>query len=341
MRLRTINSNLLSIVVLLFFGVAFSACSKTVVDVPDRSDVAFSVDWSGVKANDEVMTASIYLYSKTIDVQPIVLSGVSADKTVAVVPAGVYRVIAYNENLSNVKVRNSGAYSTFEAYLTPTVRADAQKFNSKGSSIETSIPSVEYLNLLTGAASRELVVEGGEPYSFTLRPKTATSTYHFTVRIPSRLDYSEISAVLSGLASKMGLYEAKPLAGEISSADIPLTMTLNESKDTILGRGAIETFGVDPANRNAWSNTFYLYMVPRVADQGVKKSHEIDLTSYFDKYNSLDLDVDIKVDNSDPDDPTDVEFEITVKPWIVEDGGHVDVEPDQIGRYQSIIKQVM
>lgn len=328
MRFRIVKS-ILTIEVLLFLGVAFSACDKTMINVPEKSSVTFTVDWAGVKSTDDVATASIYLYPTTGE-QPIILTGVSAEKTTTVVPAGTYRVIAYNENLANIRVRNSGAYSTFEAYVVPTARPDTEKFNSKGTSIETSIPSVEYLNLLTGTASRELIVDGVEPYNFTLRPKTATSSYRFTVRIPTRLEFTEVSAVLGGIASRMGLFEAKPLADDISSVDIPLTTTLNDSKDTILCRGSVETFGVDPSNRNVWSNTLYMHLVPRVPDDKLKTNYEVDLTSYFDKYNSLNLDIDIKVESPNPDVTDDVIFIITVKPWIEEDGGHIDMEPANI-----------
>lgn len=312
----------------LVLGVALVACDKSVVEVPDKSSVTFAIDWSGVKAADQVASASVYLYPSNGE-SPLILNGVSATKTTIEVPSGTYRVIAYNENLSTIKLRSSGSYATFEAYLPTVARDDAGSGASKNPATRTFVPSSEYLHLLTGTANRELIVDGGVPYNFTLRPKTATSTYRFTINIPSRLDYSEVVAVLGGVASRMGLFEAKPLASDISSVDIPLTPTLNDRKDTLICRGAVETFGVDPSNRNAWSNTLFLKLTPREVDPGVKTDYEIDLTSYFDKYNNLNLDIDVKVESPDPTRPTEVEFVITVKPWIIEDGGHVDVEPSE------------
>lgn len=303
-----------------------ASCTKSEVQAATSAKVTFSIDWSGTKSKDGISTASIFLYPLA-GTEPIILRGVSAEKTTQDIPAGTYRVISYNENLVQIRMRNSGSYSTFEAFIVPQARqstADTQF----PTGTETVIPSLEYLHLLTGTANRELAITGGEPYNFTLRPKTATSSYRFTISVPTRLSFNLVTATLSGVASRMGLFEAKPLSGDISSIDIPLTLSLNETKDTLIGQGVVETFGVDPVNRNAWSNTLFIDLTPTTPKPEIKTHYESDLTKFFDTYNNLDLDIDVEVKSPDPIYPDEVIIVITVKPWIIDDGGHVDIEPE-------------
>lgn len=320
---------------------ALCSCDKTLVETSDKLGVAFSVDWSAVEPKVSQSSASIYVYPVSDLEQslgnPVVLSGVDEQGAATELPTGSYRVIVHNEDIDIVKMRGHHSHSEFESYVDIVDRSKVPITSTIGNSGYGFITSVDNLSLLTGSVNREVVISGTTAMNFVLRPRTATKSYLFNITVPTRLGIESLEAVLDGVASKMDMFTATPKSSDLANIAIPIVSDSKSSKDTIRASGKIEVFGVDPSNRNEWSNTLHLHLVPtavqatqigsRTADDEFVKDHKIDLTDHFNSFTNTNLIIDVKLDSPDPTQGGEVTFEVTVREWIIEEGGDVDLDP--------------
>lgn len=315
---------------LLLVVMALWGCSKTQLSAPEAAQVTFSIEWPTIKADETAKTGTIYLYPAAGG-EPIVLTGVQGNPTPINLPQGEYDVVVYNENLSTIQTRNPGAYDQFEAFLEP----QAQTFNNASTQV---IPQADYLYLLSTNANRKINVVSGESYSFKLNPASATKTFRFVVTVKSNIELVGITAALTGVASRLNLSQAKALSKDIFPVLVPFTFNPTTRAENLLALGIVETFGVDPGDRSAGSNTLHLELFPKTAIANLQTKYSYDLTQDFDRYHDKNTNLDILIeigsptppdppDPPDPDDPIVLEISVVVKPWIVEDGGSTEAHP--------------
>lgn len=319
----------------LLAGLLLCGCSKTQLSAPDSSLVSFTIEWPTTKSDESAKTGAIYLYPLAGG-EPIVLSGVG-DKSASIsVPQGDYNVIVYNENLSAVRTRGPEIYDQFEAFLEPQPK-------TVNNTSATVIPTADYLYTLTGNANRKISVLSGESYGFKLKPEPATKTFRFIVTVASNIELMGISGGLTGVASRLNLSQVKVLPENIYSIEIPFDFNPTTRVEDILALGSIETFGVDPVNRDAGSNMLHLEVFPKTPNPNLQTRYSYDLTADFNGLEEQSSNIDILIEigspdpgpNPDPDpdpgpDPGDrvvLTIKVTIKPWTEEDGGIIESFP--------------
>lgn len=298
------------------------SCKTTKVEPLGYSQVSFTVDWKGIKDGAPVPDgAVVYLYPKNGG-EPVVSKTNQDAIAEFTVPEGFYKIIMHNDNLSAIKMRNYQSCLSFEGYVEPVVAA------ATGGA---AVPEVDYLHLLTGAYSKEIQVIKDIPLNLTLRPRTATNTLRMNVEINSPREYTAVSASLSGIATKIEIFTAKVLTGDISSINIPLNLQTKEGKVTANGR--IEVIGIDPANRNAGANVLELFLKPKQPEGGEPIPDEVlsqDLTNDLKEHENMNIEINIVVKpNPDPTQPEKLIMEITIKDWAPEPPIDLDVVPTE------------
>lgn len=315
---------------LLCFGAVLCGCKKSKVVEQGTAELSITVDWSSVKAGLAAPeSATVYLYpiirsGETCAYgEPIIYHVVPVTKTKLVVPEGAYRVIAHNDNLDKIKLRNQSICEDFEGYVEPIATVAA--FSRADVDV---VPEVEYLHLLTGTSSKEVVIVKDVPLDLTIRPRTATSTYRFIIRINSPWEYDSATAMLSGVATRINIFTAIVQPIDISNISVPLTL-----EENALGErravGSVEVLGVDPANRNPGSNKLHLTLNPKQTDPLHPKpadEFELDLTKDLDEYNNSSLDVELEI-KPDPSGSGLALFFVSIKPWIVLPSIDIDAQP--------------
>lgn len=315
---------------LLVLGVTLCGCKKSKVVMQGTAELSLTVDWSGIKSGSVAPeSATVYLYpiirsGETCAYgEPIIYHVVPVTKTQLVIPEGSYRIIAHNDNLDKIKLRNQSICENFEGYVEPIAKVAA----FSRSEVDV-VPEVECLHLLTGTSSKEVVIVKDVPLDLTIRPRTATNTYRFTIRVNSPWEYESATAMLSGVATRINIFTATVQPVDISNINVPLTLEKNEQGEK-RAIGHVEVLGVDPSNRNPGSNNLHLTLNPKQTDPlNPKPADEfnLDLTKDLDEYNNSSLDVELEV-KPNPSGSGLVLLLISIKPWVVLPSIDIDVNP--------------
>lgn len=293
------------------------ACTKTTVETKAITTVGFVINWPTTKAVTP-SSGKVFLYSKTGGA-PIEMA-VKDDKTEVInIAEGKYDVVVCNDDVQNVQMRNTGSLADFEAFLPLTQRSQA-----------TIMPQADPLFLIKDNANREIEIIKNEPRLLTLNPQASTQTYRFSVVVEADIEFSSATAALSGIASRMKIFAAKPVSGQ-DIGTVSVNLLANKNNSTTMN-GQVEVFGVDQSNREAGANTFTFDLVPTLPNDDIETHFTEDLTQKLNEFNNTNLDFEVKVkqkpvDPVEPEKPRPIEIEITVKPWIEEDGGKIEVTP--------------
>lgn len=292
-------------------------CSKTEITQPSAADIAFVIEWPTTKTNELPKTGSIYLYPVSGG-SPTVLAGIDGRSSTVMLAEGKYNVVVYNENINAIQLRNNESFSDFEAYLPVKALLDNQ--------VASTIDQADFFYLLSAQSNRQIEIVKGEGKVYTLRPEAATQSFRFEITLNTDIEFNQISGLLTGVASRLNIQTSRAIASDISSLQIPFALSTNNS-GTLIASGVVESFGVDPGNRNPGSNVLVLDLVPVVPNDKIKTHYEEDMTAKFDQFNNISLDIKIVVDPPTPDKPEELKITIDVVPWIQEDGGNIDVNP--------------
>lgn len=293
------------------------ACTKTAVETKAVTTVGFVINWPTTKSV-KPSSGKVFLYPKAGGA-PIEMAIRDNKTDVVNIVEGKYDIVVCNDDVQNIQLRNTGSLADFEAFLPLTQR-----------STSALIPQADPLFLIKDNANREIEIIKNEPRVLTLNPQASTQTYRFTVVVEADIEFSSITASLSGIASRMKMFAAKPVSGQdIGTVSVSLLTNKNNSMTM---NGQVEVFGVDQSNRAAGANTFTLDLVPTVPNDNIKTHFSEDLTQKLNEFNNTNLDFEVKVkqepvDPVEPEKPRPIEIEITVKPWIEEDGGKIEVTP--------------
>lgn len=239
------------------------ACTKAPVETKVVTTVGFVINWPATKA---VIPSSgkVFLYPK-LGGAPIELK-ITDNKTDQIdIIEGCYNIVVYNDNTENIQLRNVETLADFEAFLPLAQR-----------SADAIIPRADPLFLIKENANRELEMIKNEPRTITLNPQASTQTYHFTIMVEAAVGFSSATATLSGISSRMKLFEAKPVSGEdVGTVSVEL---INNKADNTTLNGQVEVFGVDQSNRNPGSNIFTLDLVPTTPIKDITTHFVEDLT---------------------------------------------------------------
>lgn len=317
-----------AILVLIFVALCMTtACDKkNSVGNLGIQTVTIKVDWSASRLTDTPESAEIYVYPPTGG-SPEVLSSVGESGATVQLSGGVNNVAMHNSNFRQIQIRDYNYYSTLAFELSEL--ASVSLPDGAGQAQQPELPT-KYLpnleeSLMLISANSSIRVAGQDSMSVTLVPREISRRLRFIINIPTTFNVKNVTGALSGVASKVYAQTTTATTGHSSNALIEFETTREPYK--IVSEGEIGILGITPNNNTPESTVLSLYIETEIYVIDFINNYHKDLTEYLNEFASGDITITLDATDPDPDAGDSLNFEITVEPWIQEDGGDLELQP--------------
>lgn len=292
------------LLLLLFMGL--HSCTMGSVDYrADEGKVIVRPDWSGYAVP---AGTKFYFYNTNGTVEPIEADA-SAEGYVGLLPAGTYKMVAYNTDATQVEFQSMHKYETASVHALPNTR----RMVSRAGDVRC-ILQPENLYALTLGKIEVKYMETTE-MSVVPQPLTKTIRLQFTLSGDGVGDSKKVSGELCGVYSTLLLATGQPTAESVNTCPNTTTafdVKLEENK----GMAEVKVFGLlDPEDGTSYTNRLNIEVTDK---KNQVRSAEIDLSEAISgviKENGGTIPVEIPIEIEVEVKMINTTLTVKVKPW--------------------------